>query len=129
MTRKKVIKILMSISCDGYKRGWADLLRAYRAAAPGLTNAQLLAYLVAEIDKKAIEAADKHALERTTAVDVWLYTKNHTPPIWRRKIDAKELELVKTANSDTFYFLRLSEKLQHAAALIEQKEEAAQSAH
>ena len=119
----------MSISCDGYRRGWADLFRAYRAAAPSLTNAQLLAYFVAEIDKQAIEAADKPALERTTEVDVWLYTKVHKPPIWRRKIDAEALELVKTANSDTFYFLRLSEKLQQAAELIEQKEEAAQSAH
>ncbi len=121
MTRKKVIKILMSISCDGYSREWSDLFRAYRAAVPGLTNAQLLVYFLTEIDEQAIEAADKRALERTTEVDVWLYTKLHTPPIWRRKIDTEEMELVKTVNSDAFYFLRLSEKLQKVAAQAEER--------
>lgn len=129
MTRKKVIKILMSISCDGYSREWGDPFRAYRAAVPSLTNAQTLVYFLSEIDEQAIEDADKRALERITEVDVWLYNKLHKPPPWRRKIDSEQVELIKTVNTDAFYFLRLSKKLQKAAMMKDQKEEAAKSAH
>ena len=42
MTRKKAVKLLMSVTLDGYRRTANDLMRAYHKKHPAATNEKIL---------------------------------------------------------------------------------------
>lgn len=42
MTRKRAVKLLMSVTLDGYRRTANDLMRAYRKKHSAATNEQIL---------------------------------------------------------------------------------------
>lgn len=78
MTRKRAVKLLMSVTLDGYSRAANDLIRRYRKKHPAATNEQILLDILFRIDGAAICAWDFETMARAMSMYAYLTDQGGT---------------------------------------------------